>query len=125
LIVDDNANVRKHLKAFLQSADATFLVCGEAGDGQEAILKAEELRPDVIILDLAMPVMDGVTAAQKISKMPHSVAMFLYTLHSTQQLEVEALKVGIRRVVAKPAAIELVTLIRDLAESAAAASHGI
>lgn len=115
LIADDSQSVRKHLKTFLQTADATFVVCGEAGDGQEAVVKADELKPDVIILDLAMPVMDGVAAANEISKRGHTGAMFMYALHSSRQLEVEAEKVGIRRVVAKPAAFELVPLIREAA----------
>lgn len=115
LIVDDNENVRRYLKAFLQNADPRFSVCGEAGDGKEALLKADELKPDVVILDLAMPVMDGVTAAREISKTHQGMAMFMYTLHSTYQLELEAQKVGIRGIVAKPAAAELVSLIREIA----------
>ena len=115
LIVDDSESVRKHLKTFLQTADATFVVCGEAGDGREAVAKVDELKPDVIILDLAMPVMDGVTAAQEISKRGHTGAMFMYTLHSSHQLELEAEKAGVRRIVSKPAAFELVPLIREVA----------
>lgn len=117
LIVDDNENIRKHLKAFLQGADTTFSICGEAEDGREAVLKAGELKPDVIILDLAMPVMDGVTAAREICKAQPDVAIFMYTLHTTQQLAVEAQKVGIRGVVAKPAVAHLVSLIREVAQS--------
>jgi len=117
LIVDDNESVRKHLKVFLQGADTTFSICGEAGDGREAVLKADELKPDVIILDLAMPVMDGVTAAREIGKTQQGVAMFIYTLHSTEQLAVEAEKIGVRGVVAKPAAAHLVSLIREVAQS--------
>jgi DNA-binding NarL/FixJ family response regulator len=119
LIVDDNENVRRNLKMFLQNADPSFSVCGEACDGKEALLKADELKPDVVILDLAMPVMDGVTAAREISKTHHDLVLFMYTLHSTYQLELEAQKVGIRRIVAKPAATELVSLIREIATTGA------
>jgi DNA-binding NarL/FixJ family response regulator len=117
LIVDDNENVRRYLKTLLQRADPRFSVCGEAGNGKEALLKADELKPDVVILDLAMPVMDGVTAAREISKTHHETAMFMYTLHSSYQLELEAHKVGIRRIVAKPAVAELVSLIREIASA--------
>ena len=115
LIVDDNEYVRRYLKTFLQNADPRFSVCGEAGDGKEALLKADELKPDVVILDLAMPVMDGVTAAREISKTHQGVVIFMYTLHSTYQLELEARKAGIRKIVAKSAATELVSLIREIA----------
>jgi two-component system, response regulator YesN len=117
LIVDDNENVRRYLKTLLQRADPRFSVCGEASNGKEALLKADELKPDVVILDLAMPVMDGVTAAREISKTHHETAMFMYTLHSSYQLELEAHKVGIRRIVAKPAVAELVSLIREIASA--------
>jgi DNA-binding NarL/FixJ family response regulator len=115
LIVDDNEAVRRFLKTYLQNADPGFSICGEAGDGKEALLKAAELKPDVVILDLVMPVMDGVAAAREISRTHHDMVMFMYTLHNTQQLEREAQKVGIRRIVAKPAAAELVSLIREIA----------
>jgi len=114
LIVDDNEAVRRYLKTFLQNADPGFFICGEAGDGKEALLKADQLKPDVVILDLVMPVMDGVAAAREISKTHRGMVMFMYTLHCSQQLELEAQKVGIRRIVAKPAAAELVSLIREI-----------
>jgi DNA-binding NarL/FixJ family response regulator len=122
LIVDDNEHVRKHLRTLLQNADRSFVVCGEAGDGQDAVTKAGELKPDVIILDLAMPVMDGVTAAREISKTSQRVAMFMYTLHTSAQLEVEAKTAGIRGIVAKPATADLVSLVREAARANSAAN---
>jgi len=62
LLVDDNAIVRRGIASLLAEADDLEVV-GEAGDGREAIAKAEELRPDVVCLDVRMPVMDGVAAA--------------------------------------------------------------
>ena len=62
LLVDDNAIVRRGIASLLGEADGLEVV-GEAGDGREAIAKAEELRPDVVCLDVRMPVMDGVAAA--------------------------------------------------------------
>ena len=62
LLVDDNAIVRRGIASLLAEADGLEVV-GEAGDGREAIAKAEELRPDVVCLDVRMPVMDGVAAA--------------------------------------------------------------
>ena len=122
LIVDDNQYVRKHLRTILQKADHSFVVCGEAIDGQDAVAKAGELKPDVIILDLAMAVMDGVTAAREIAKTSQRVAMFMYTLHTSTQLEVEAKTAGIRGIVAKPAAADLVSLVREVARANSAAN---
>ena len=121
LIVDDNELVRKHLKNFLQGADGTFTVCGEAGDGIQAVLKAHELKPDAVILDLAMPLMDGISAAREIAKTAPGLAMFLYTLHMSPQVEVEALSAGIRKVVAKPSAGDLVPLLRIIGKGQAPA----
>ncbi len=67
LLVDDNAIVRRGIASLLAEADGLEVV-GEAGDGREAIAKAEELRPDVICLDVRMPVMDGVAAAGQLAQ---------------------------------------------------------
>ena len=62
LLVDDNAIVRRGIASLLEESDGIEVV-GEAADGREAIARAEELRPDVVLLDVRMPVMDGVAAA--------------------------------------------------------------
>jgi len=67
LLVDDNAIVRRGIASLLAEADGIEVV-GEAADGREAIAKAEELRPDVVCLDVRMPVMDGVAAAKPLSE---------------------------------------------------------
>jgi len=67
LIVDDHEPIRKLVRAFLES-EGGFSVCGEAVDGYDAIDKAQELKPDLIILDLAMPRMNGIHAASKIKR---------------------------------------------------------
>ena len=66
LIVDDHPIVRKGIRALLAEADG-FEVVGEAGDGQEAVLRVEESNPDVILMDLLMPVMDGIEATRQIT----------------------------------------------------------
>jgi DNA-binding NarL/FixJ family response regulator len=100
LIADDHAGVRKMLKMLVE-AQAGWEVCGEAGNGVEAVAKAAELQPDLIVLDLAMPVMDGIRAAREISAAMPSVPILMHTLHYSAALELEAKKVGVRRVVAK------------------------
>ena len=115
LIVDDNERVRRHLKGLLNS-DPSFLVCGEAASGKEAVLQAQELTPDVIILDLAMPGMDGITAAREMSRTLPGLAIFMYTLHASRQLEIEAKNAGISHVVPKPDTSQLITLLREFSQ---------
>jgi DNA-binding NarL/FixJ family response regulator len=80
---------------------AGWEVCGEAENGLEAIAKATELKPDLVIMDLAMPVMDGIRASREISAAMPTVPILMHTLHYSPELELEAKKVGVRRVVAK------------------------
>ena len=65
LLVDDNEAVRDAIRGLLSSR-AEFTICGEAGDGIEALEKAREFRPDVVLMDVAMPRMDGLEAARVI-----------------------------------------------------------
>ena len=71
LVADDHESVRKGVCVILGTRD-DIEVCGEASNGQEAIDKAQELKPDLIILDITMPVVNGIDAAEAIRKtMPH------------------------------------------------------
>src|ERR1700692_4378898 len=80
LIVDDNLPIRKSIRRFLES-ETDFEVCGEAVDGLDAIEKARELNPDLIILDLSMPRMNGAAAASVLKRtMPH-VPIILFTMY--------------------------------------------
>src|SRR5215472_5955448 len=100
LIVDDHMVIRKMLKALLETREG-WEVCGEATNGREAVTKAQELKPDLMIMDLAMPIMDGIRASRELSKAMPTVPILMHTLHYSLELEVEAKKAGIREVVAK------------------------
>jgi DNA-binding NarL/FixJ family response regulator len=102
LIADDNATARKLLRALLETRQS-WQVCGEAENGVEAVAQAAELKPDIIILDLAMPVMDGLHAAQTISAASPAIPIFMHTMHNFAGLDIEAKKVGIRKVISKTA----------------------
>ena len=80
LIVDNNASIRKIIRIFLEG-EAGLKVCGEAVDGYDAIEKAEQLRPDLIILELALPRMSGLAAAQTLKKMNPRTPIILFTLY--------------------------------------------
>jgi DNA-binding NarL/FixJ family response regulator len=76
-------------------------VCGEASDGPEAVAKAAQLQPDLIILDFKMPLGDGIRAAREILLAMPSIPIVMYTLYKTDELESAAKLVGVRAVVAK------------------------
>lgn len=100
LIADDHEIMRKALRNLITS-HAGWHVCAEARDGREAVAQVKELHPDLIVLDLAMPVMDGMCAAREINgALPHT-PMILFTLHASPEVEEEAKRAGIRQVVSK------------------------
>lgn len=100
LIVDDHFIVRRMLKALLETHEG-WQVCWEAENGDEAVARVSENKPDLIIMDVAMPVKDGIRASREISAMAPTVPIVMYTLHYSPQLELEAKKVGVRAVVLK------------------------
>ncbi len=96
------------------SGHQTLEICDEAVDGREAIEKAERHQPDLIILDLAMPVMDGLKAAQAICKILPSVPIILFTLHAKTISDFDLKDSGITRVVPKTEMISLVDHAEEL-----------
>jgi CheY-like chemotaxis protein len=110
LIAEDNPAVRTAMHQLLESAGDWEIV--DAENGKEAIAKAQELAPNLIILDLVMPVMDGLAAARELSKLMPQTPLLMHTLHWSPQVEWEAQKVGVRQVVPKADSKELVSAIR-------------
>jgi two-component system, chemotaxis family, chemotaxis protein CheY len=112
LIVDDDPQVRKLVCGLLTFEG--FSVCGQAGDGAQAIEKAKQMEPDMIVLDFAMPVMDGIHAAKTLQRiMPH-VPLILFTAHASSALEEDALAAGIGAVVSKDDTSALVSKAHEL-----------
>lgn len=116
LIADDHESVLRHLRSLLTKAG--WEICGDAVDGNEAVAKAIELRPDVIILDLVMPRMNGLKAAQAIRTVLPTLPIVINTLYRTAQVEVEANKHGIRRVVDKGNPGALISAVEELLDAA-------
>ena len=91
LIVDDEPAIRNCTRKFLES-ETHYKVCGEAVDGGDAIEKARDLRPDLIILDMSMPRMNGLQAARVLRKEMGNVPIILFTMHlsAVSSAEVQA-----------------------------------
>lgn len=100
LIVDDQAVVRAAVRDLFESHSG-FEVCGEAENGADAIVKARALKPDLIILDLSMPLMNGFDAARTLRQILPDVPVFLLTAHHSEATKQAALDVGIRAVFSK------------------------
>ncbi len=100
LVADDHAAVRKGVCAILSSR-IDIEVCGEAENGKEAIQKAIELRPDLIILDVTMPVVNGFDAARELVKILPEIPILMLTMHQSKQLLEEAKRIGVRGYLSK------------------------
>jgi two-component system, NarL family, nitrate/nitrite response regulator NarL len=99
VIIDDNAVVRQSVgRAFL---DDGFRCFGEAGDGAEGIEVVKKLKPDLAILDLSMPVMNGLQAAPVLRRLFPHMAIILFSLHGDGIVKVEAAQAGVDAVVSK------------------------
>jgi len=101
LIVDDHAAIRRALRLAFERQPG-FTVCGEAEDGFDAIGKAKKLSPDLIILDLRMPVMDGLEAARELKRLFPQIPLMMLTCYHSSAAEREAKASGIAAVFSKP-----------------------
>lgn len=115
LIADDNAPVRRALRGVLEASAPWEIV--EAENGEDCLRKAQHYRPDLIVLDLAMPKMDGMRAARAITKLFPDLPIIMHTLHYTPRVAVEALKSGVTRVVPKVDRLTILSAIQELLES--------
>lgn len=104
LIVDDSAVVRHSLRDYLEP-HPDLRVCGEAENGQVAVEKVRELGPDVVILDLMMPVMNGLEAARQISRIAPKTVMLMFTMYSCEPLLKDAQQAGIKDVLSKSGSV--------------------
>ena len=110
LIADDNALVRQQVRNLL-GRHPDWEICGEAVDGRDAVNKARELNPDVIVLDFAMPEMNGLQSAWEIARLSPSTPILLFCMFLSNQLvEVAQKNAGIRGAVSKA------DVIRDLVQ---------
>ncbi len=124
LIVDDHPLIRQGMRSLLEKHG--FTVVGEAADGREATQLAQELEPDVAVLDLAMPLLNGLDAAREITRTSRRTKTILVTIHTADQYVLEALQVGVRGYVLKSqATAELVQAIQEVIRGGRYLSPGI
>ena len=100
LIADDHEAVRKGVAGILESR-GDIEVCGEAANGEEAVRKAHELNPDLIIMDFTMPVMDGLEASRRILKAAPQTPILMFSMHKMETLTEAAKQAGARGFITK------------------------
>ena len=124
LIADDHAIVRRMLKVLVETHEG-WQVCAEAENGEEAILKVLEQKPDLVVMDMAMPVKDGISASREISAKVPGMPIVMHTLHYSTELELEAKKAGVWAVVPKAeAGDELLRVIEGMLSKGLSANGG-
>jgi PAS domain S-box-containing protein len=102
LVVDDHALVRKGICSVLATS-STLTVCGEAVDGQEGVDKARELRPDIVVMDLSMPRLNGLEATREIKRLLPDTEILIVTQHESPEMARQAFGAGARGYVSKSA----------------------
>jgi len=116
LIAEDHETVREGLKLIIESQDDMEVV-GEAGDGREAIRLAQELKPDILLMDVSMPVLNGLLAAAKLNRIAPEIKILTLTRHTDEAYLQELLQAGVWGYVLKQSAsAELVRAIYHVAK---------
>jgi DNA-binding NarL/FixJ family response regulator len=115
LIADDHALMRRGIKAMLQSHKG-WEVCVEAHTGREAVARSEKQKPDVAILDISMPDLNGVEAAKRIRKVSPKTEVLILSMHYSDQLIRDILEAGVRGYIVKSDSDrDLITAVESLA----------
>jgi DNA-binding NarL/FixJ family response regulator len=114
LIVDDHEIFRRGLRALLEPS-SEWQICGEAVDGMDAVEQCRSLKPDIVVLDVSMPRLNGLEAARLIIKEKPEPQIVIITQHDSPQIRSAALEAGARAFVTKSAVgSELVSALRNL-----------
>lgn len=128
LIADDHEMLRRGIRAMLET-QSEWEICGEAINGQEAVEKAGGLRPDLVILDINMPVLNGLAAVRQILRNAPETKILVFTVHDSDQTAKEVRAAGAHACVSKSnASADLLRVVKNLLEGAklsATAASGI
>jgi two-component system, chemotaxis family, chemotaxis protein CheY len=112
LVVDDSKMTRRVISGLVASR---WTVCGEAKDGRSGVSEFRKLKPDMVLLDLAMPDIDGIETGRQMHAIDPTVPLILFTLMDPWGLQSAAHKAGISRVVSKSEGWELIKAIEEIA----------
>lgn len=124
LLADDHVLVRQGLKGLLEREG--FAVVGEASDGQEALRQMESLRPDIVVMDISMPTINGLNAAREIRQSYPQAKTILLTQHDEKQYVTEALEAGVKGYVLKnQAGSDLLHALRQVSRGQVYLSPGV
>ena len=121
LIADDKPQMRRAIRSLLETH--TGWDVAEAEDGLQAVERAQQYKPDIVVLDLAMPELNGFEAARQIAHVLPHVPILLNTLYASPQVEEEARKIGVQQVISKCEVQRLVPLIEEIFEARPAARN--
>ena len=125
LLADDHTVVRKGLRLLLESHPG-FQVVADAADGRQTVALAEEFRPDVVVMDVGMPILNGIEAARQISAKLPQVAIVFLSMHSDEAYVLRALKAGARAYLLKDSAeSDLINAVKAVSEGKAFFSPAI
>ena len=113
LIADDQPDVRAALGHLIGKADENWQLCGAAENGRAAVEQAAALKPDLVVLDMRMPQMDGISAGRAIRAILPSTPVLIYTLFEAAALERSVREAGLQGVVQKSKGIAILQAIRD------------
>jgi DNA-binding NarL/FixJ family response regulator len=102
-LADDHAVVRDGLRLILDN-QANIAIVGEAADGRQAVSQVLELKPDIVLMDIAMPELNGIEAAQKIQQLSPSTKIIILSMYSSTEHIFRALKAGVRGYILKESA---------------------
>lgn len=119
VLADDHSVMRSGLRALLQQ-HSDMQVVGEASDGREALNLVESLRPDVVVLDITMPLLNGIDAARQMAAKQLGTAIIMLSMHSDESYVLRAMKAGVRGYLLKESAeIDLLHAIRAVTQGQA------
>jgi DNA-binding NarL/FixJ family response regulator len=113
LIVDDHEVLREGLKSLFAKIRPAWKICGEAADGDEGVQFAQELKPDLIVLDVSMPRMSGIEALLRIRKLGLRTPVLIFTTHHSDRLAADVRRAGAQGYVVKSEASRKLVLAMD------------
>lgn len=118
LIVDDHHIVREGISQFIARSRPEWEICGQASDGEQAIEAVQALQPDVVILDITMPKVNGLQVAARIAEMGLKCRVLIFTMHESERLKHEVRAAGAQGLVVKSQASRDLIRAMDLSGGA-------